>query len=155
MPLTQRSRTSFLIWIPGNKGILGNEIVNFLINDTSKTSPSFPYILHSDVLEDIKIKTNIPWQKLYEQAINNKSIYYKIQPCLPSWLRYSQFSYIPHYPLIISHLRFNHIRLPANLAHFIPNLSPLCPLHPNTSERSKAPTKGEKKKWKTRNRLRI
>ena len=128
--LTQQSRVSFL-WIPRHRGISGNKIVDALAKDTTKTSTLFPYVLHSNILQETKTKNYISWAQLYEQTINHHSSYYKIQPHLPTRPWYSRFKYIPRHPVVlISPLRLNHNRLPANLARFIPDKSPLCTLHP-------------------------
>jgi len=46
------------------------------------------------------------------------------------------FTNFPHFSrksiVTITHSRFNHHSLPANLARFIPDISPYCTLHPNT-----------------------
>lgn len=69
-----RKLNSFL-WILRHRGILRNEKEDLLAEDAAINILSFFYILHTYVLSDIQIETNIFWQKSYKQSINFKSIY--------------------------------------------------------------------------------
>lgn len=127
---------SFL-WVPSHRGILGNEFVDSLAKSTIENTHFFRFIQHTDILHDIKADNLKSWTELYINSINHKSIYFQIQPRLPPRPWYSKFNNIPRHPaILISRLRFNHNRLPANLARFIPQVDSLCNFHQDNPQKA-------------------
>jgi len=122
-----------LIWVPAHTGIPGNEIAHQISRSTTIHTHTFHYISPSDILAKLQKYNLEHWSTHYKTKLNQHSHYRRIQPDIPSKTWYSKFPNFPRKIIIsINRLRFNHNCLPANLARFLPNTSPYCPLHPHT-----------------------
>ena len=118
------SKTDF-IWVPGHAVIPGNELADEMARSTPASAPTFSLLTHSYLIIHLKNNLTETWTTHFNSNISHTSIYYRIQPSIPSnpW-----FVDLPGFTrksmVAICHFRFGHHCLPATLARFIPDLSP-------------------------------
>jgi len=113
--------------------ISGYETADRLARTTNNTSQFFPFQTCNDILSQLRHSQTQYWTQYHQNNIGKLLIYKHIQPNLrpkPWFLHCPQSS--RKTIVSICQIRFGHHRLPASLARFIPNISPYCPLHPET-----------------------
>lgn len=100
---------------------------NLQLNLISETHPQIQF---KNFISSTYYDYNLLFTNASKSTMYVHSTYFKIRPYLPPRPWYSEDRYILYYPaVLIPRLHFNHNRIPANLARFIFDISPICTHH--------------------------